>query len=279
MKRIYLLPNLITAFSLSCGLFVIFRLVLLDASQISYSLYQSSLILLLVAGLADVCDGAVARILRAESNFGIQFDSLADSITFGVSPAVIVLRSFSMPMNSALFLLLLGSATILSLCGVLRLARYNVGASSPKEILKDERGRKIFTGLPIPAAGLAVASANLFFISEEFNMIGSLSEKARAILMVCVMFVVGYFMISRWKFPSLKTFHIRVRSFVLVSLTALIAVVLLYGIFHLFAFVVFVIFWAYLVIAWTLSFVRILIGRKTKTLSDFDIDDDQDSAS
>lgn len=276
MKKIHLLPNLVTAFSLSCGLFVIFRLTLWNAAQVPYTLYQSCIILLLVAGLADVCDGAIARILGAESNFGVQFDSLADAVTFGVTPSVIVLKSFSYPASSALFLLLLGSAVVFSLCGVLRLARYNVGASSPKEILRDERGRKIFTGLPIPAAGLSVASANLFFLSDEFNLVTALSDKARAIIMICVLFTMGYFMISRWKFPGLKTFNIRVRSFALVSIAAVSAVFLLWGIFHLFAFILFVFFWAYLVIAWTLSLIRLVLGRKSKTLKDFEWEEDSD---
>lgn len=276
MKRIYLLPNLITAFSLSCGLFIIFRLILIGNCQVPYSMFQSSVILLLVAGLADVMDGAMARILGAESEFGIQFDSLADSITFGVAPAVIVLSSFSIPFNSALFFLLSASAIVLALCGVLRLARYNVSATKKREVLTDSRGRKIFTGLPIPAAGIAVVSLNLFFISDEFKGLSAISEKTRAIVMITVMFAIGYLMVSQWKFPSLKTFHIRVKSFFLVSLTAIIAVVLLYSLFHLFAVAVLVVFWAYLIIALILSLIRLILGRKSKTLEDFEIDDDQD---
>lgn len=276
MKRIYLLPNLVTAFSLSCGLFIIFRIILFGQTVVPYALFQASVILLLVAALADVCDGAIARILGAESEFGVQFDSLADSITFGVAPSVIVLKSFSIPLNSPLFFLLSGSAIVFSLCGVLRLARYNVGANQQKESILDKRGRKIFTGLPIPAAGLAVVSANLFLISDEFSCLASISQKTRAIIMICSLFVVGYFMVSRWKFPSLKTFNIRVKSFFLISVTAIIAVVFLYGIIHLFAFVLFILFWTYLIVAWILSLIRLIIGRKSKTLEDFDPEEEQD---
>ncbi|MCH9634745.1 MAG: hypothetical protein S4CHLAM7_15060 [Chlamydiae bacterium] len=275
MKRIYLLPNLVTAFSLSCGLFIIFRIILFSQAEMPFTVFKSSVILLLVAGLADVCDGAIARILGAESEFGVQFDSLADSITFGVTPAVIVLRSFSIPLNSPLFFLLSASAIVLSLCGVLRLARYNVGSSQKKETL-NHRGRKIFTGLPIPAAGLSVVSANLFLISDEFRAITEMSEKTRAIIMISVMFVVGYFMVSRWKFPGVKTFNIRVKSFFLVFVTAISAVVLLYGIFHLFSFTLFAIFWAYLIIAWSLSIIRLILGHHSKRLEDFEPEEDQD---
>lgn len=276
MKRIYLLPNLVTAFSLSCGLFIIFRIILFGQIEVPYALFKASVILMLVAAIADVCDGAIARVLGAESDFGVQFDSLADSITFGVAPSVVVLKSFSIPLNSPLFFLLSGSAIVFSLCGVLRLARYNVNSSHQKEASLDRKGRKIFIGLPIPAAGLAVVSANLLLISDEFRCLEQISLKARAIAMICVLFIGGYFMVSRWKFPGLKTFNIRVKSFSLVSVAAIMAVVILYGILHLFAFVLFIFFWAYLLIAWSLSLIRLILGKKSKTLEDFDPEDDHD---
>lgn len=273
MKRVYLLPNLITAFSLSCGLFIIFR-ILLFGSAAPYKLFEASVILMLVAALADVCDGAIARILKAESDFGVQFDSLADSITFGVAPAVIVLRSFEIAPNSSLFLFLTAASIVYSLCGVLRLARYNVKTAAKQKtplIVKDTRS---FTGLPIPAAALAIVSLNLLFISEEFRGLAQVSQKTRAIVLISAMVATGYFMVSRWKFPSLKTFHFRVKSFSLVFVTAIVAVVLLYGIFNLFPFLLVVVFWGYIVTAWVLSCIRVIAGKRSKTLVEFEPDDD-----
>lgn len=275
MKRIYLLPNLVTAFSLSCGLFIIFR-ILLFGSYAPYKLFEASVILMLVAALADVCDGAIARILKAESDFGIQFDSLADSITFGVAPAVVVLRSFEIAPKSGLFLLLSASSIVYSLCGVLRLARYNVTAAVKKKTPLLASESRSFTGLPIPAAALAIVSLNLFFLSEEFKSLANISEKTRAIVLIAAFILTGYFMVSRWKFPSLKTFHFRVKSFSLVFVTAIIAVVLLYGIVNLFSFILFVIFWGYIATAWVLSCIRAIAGKRSKTLSEFDPDDDSD---
>lgn len=276
MKRIYLLPNLITAFSLSCGLFIIFRIILF--ADAPYKLFEASVILMLVAGLADVCDGAIARILKAESDFGIQFDSLADSITFGVAPAVIVLRSFQIESNKGLFLLLSVSSIVYTLCGVLRLARYNVKAAVKKKAPLLGKENKSFTGLPIPAAALAIVSLNLFFISDEFSALSEISQKTRAILMICAMVVTGYFMVSRWKFPSLKTFHFRVKSFSLVFVTAVIAVALLYGIFNLFASLLFVVFWGYIITAWVLSCIRVIAGKRSKTLPEFEPEDDSEQS-
>lgn len=273
MKRVNLLPNVITAFSLSCGLFIIFRIMLFTGIP-TYSLFKTSTILLLVAAVADVCDGAMARILKAESEFGVQFDSLADSITFGVAPSVITIMSFQVAPNSWMFFLLLASSIMYSLCGVLRLARYNTKAILKKTVPKIDFDSKSFTGLPIPAAALAVISLNLFLLSDEIPSVGEISVKLRAILMICAMVIAGFFMVSRWKFPSLKTFHFRVKSFSLVFLTAVSAVALLYGIFNYFSLMLLAIFWGYMVIAWTLSIIRLIAGRKSKTLSEFEIDDE-----
>ena len=277
MKRVYLLPNLVTAFSLSCGLFIIFRIVLFTQNSINYQLFHASVIIMLVAAFADVCDGAIARILKAESGFGIQFDSLADSITFGVAPVVIILRSFSLTNKSPLFFLLMASSIVFAICGVLRLAKYNVSeVQKRKEEVKKSDKKKLFTGLPIPAAALAVVSLNLFLISDEIFPSVDIGAKTRAVIMICVMFALGYFMISKWKFPSIKTFNIRVKSFFLVLITAIFAVVVFYGIFHQFATVLCGAMWLYLIIAGALSLVRLVVGKKSNLLKDFEPDEDKD---
>ena len=88
MKRVYLVPNLITAFSLACGLFVIFKVNMLEPGSGDYEVVYASALLLLLAAVADFLDGAVARAFHAESEFGFVFDSLADAISFGVAPSV-----------------------------------------------------------------------------------------------------------------------------------------------------------------------------------------------
>ena len=93
MKRVYLLPNVITTFGLACGLFVIFRVVLLPAGDVTFRVVLTSALLLVVAAVADLLDGMIARLLKAQSSFGELFDSLSDAITFGVAPAVLMLKS------------------------------------------------------------------------------------------------------------------------------------------------------------------------------------------
>ena len=95
MRKIYLIPNIITAFGLACGLFVIFKINMVEPGSGIYTVLNTSALLLLVAAFADLLDGAVARAFHAESEFGVMFDSLADAISFGVAPSVLLLKSLS----------------------------------------------------------------------------------------------------------------------------------------------------------------------------------------
>lgn len=281
-KRIHLVPNVITAFGLSCGLFVIFKMCMTGVGDVSYHLLTSTAGILLIAAFADLLDGAVARAMKAESEFGGLFDSMADAISFGVAPAIIVLKSLSLTPGSELSFLVTTSAMVFCVCGVLRLVRFNITAQQSKgdEILLSAN-KKNFTGLPIPAAAAAVVSTNLFLMSPELLSIWEPSETTRSLILFGTMFVLGYFMISRWKFFSMKALHIRVSSFQLVFLTALSAVLIFYGLLHHFSVVFVIVTWAYVVVAWVLSLARVIAGRRAQSLEDFepepdDLDDDED---
>lgn len=269
MKRVYLIPSGITAFGLSIGLFVIFKTSLADPDRGLFSILQASAILLLIAAIADLADGAIARLIRAESEFGGQFDSLSDSVTFGVAPPLLVLKSLTGDeLGRLLTFFVIIAAMIYTLCGVLRLVRYNV------------RSRQIaavhFKGLPIPAAAAAALSAALILIDPWVVEAIGWSIKTRACLMIGVLVVLGYFMVSRWKFPSLKALHFRVPSFYLVFAIGILAVLMLYGILDYFAELFFVVSWLYLLIAWTLSIIRLIAGKRSKTLIDYEPDDDDE---
>lgn len=277
MKKIYLLPNVITAFGLSCGLFVIFKMNMTGVGEVSREILTITTGLLLLAAFADLLDGAVARIMKAESEFGGVFDSMADAITFGVAPSIIVLKSLSIPSGTEMSYLLTMAAMVYSMCGVLRLVRFNVTSHQVVEDLKLlEAHKKNFTGLPIPAAAAAAISGNLFLSSEEFNSLVEISVEGRAWILFFQMIILGYFMISRWKFPSLKALHIRVTSFQQVFLIVAFTVfVIFYGIIQHFSIMFVCISWGYVFIAWILSIIRLISGKKSKTLEDFEPEPDE----
>src|SRR5438270_194223 len=95
LKKISLLPNVITAFGLSCGLFVIFKMNMTPVGEATAQVLTATAGILLLAAFADLVDGAVARVIKAESEFGGIFDTLADAISFGVAPSIIILKSLS----------------------------------------------------------------------------------------------------------------------------------------------------------------------------------------
>lgn len=274
MKKIPVLPNIITAFALTCGLFVIFKTSMLPLGQAQTPFLSVTAGILLLAALADVMDGAVARILKSESFFGGFFDSLADAVSFGVAPSVIVLKTLSIPAGTFFSFLMTFAAMIYTVSGVLRLVRFNVMALQPKE--EQSSGQKHFTGLPIPAAAAALVSLNLFLVSDEMESLSTLSEDNRGMILFFSMVVLGYFMISRWKFFSLKTLHIRVASFRMVFLTVIVAVLLFYGILNHFPVTFLILSWGYIFLAWILSIVRVIAGRRNQALEDFEPEKEED---
>jgi CDP-diacylglycerol--serine O-phosphatidyltransferase len=276
LKKIHLLPNVITAFGLACGLFIIFKMSMLGVGQVDEKTLYFAAAILLVASAADVLDGAVARALKAESRFGGIFDSLADAITFGVSPAVVVLKTLSIAPGSELSFWVTTAVMVFSICGVLRLVRFSTAAQT---VTKEETtaASKNFTGLPIPAAAATIFSTNLFLFSEEGRSFLTYTKELHAVIMVAVLLLIGYLMISRWKFPSQKNLDIRVASFRRVFLFVLAAVITFYGFIYHFPVVFMAVSWLYIIVAFTLSGYRLIAGRRSKTLEEFEpAEDDLD---
>ena len=276
-KRVYLLPNMITAFGLCCGLFAIFKINMTPVGEISFEALRLTTTMLVIAAFADLLDGAIARVIKAESSFGGQFDAMADSITFGVAPSLIVLKTLSIPPGTEFSYLMTAAAMIYSLCGVLRLVRFTVTShQTSNDLALKEASMKHFTGLPIPAAAAAIISGNLFLVSDEFKSIFQISAETHAWILFSMMLVIGYFMISRWKFLSLKTLHIKVMTFQQVFLIVVFAVfVVFYGLMQHFSVVFFSISWLYVLTAWILSIIRLISGKKCKTLEEFEPDPDE----
>jgi len=271
LRKIYLLPNVITAFAVSCGLFVIFKMNMIGVGEVTPTILSATASILLLAAFADFMDGAIARAMKAESEFGGIFDSLQDAISFGVAPSVVILKSLSILPGTNLSFFSTIAAIIYSVCGVLRLVRFNVSALAAKN--NEDlalANKKNFTGLPIPAAASAAISMNLFLFSSDIEAITGLSISAKTWILSVTLMTLGYCMISRWKFPSVKNLHVRVRSFRAILLIVVSAVLLFYGILHQFALAYFVLSWGYITLSFILSIIRVIAGKKSKTLEDFE---------
>ena len=145
-KGIYLLPNLLTSISLLSGFYAIVL-----ASGLEPGRFYGAAIAILISCIFDLLDGRVARLTHSTSKFGVEYDSLADVIAFGVAPAVLVYNwALKGYVNFGWLVAFLFVA-----CGAIRLARFNIQV--------DTIQKKSFLGLPIPAAAAAIAGCVLFY--------------------------------------------------------------------------------------------------------------------
>jgi len=215
--------------------------------------------LLILAAIFDVLDGAVARAMRATSEFGGLFDSLADAVTFGVAPSVIILKSLSVEAGTFQSFIITTAALVYSMCGVLRLVQFSVMLTSPD--VGKRLSLKHFIGLPIPAAAGGVVSLNLLLLYNEVNKYIVFSKDARLIMTSLGMLIIGYLMLSRIPFPSIKTVRFRIKSFQLVFFIVLFSVILFYGMLNHFPLIFFVLTWGFIIVSLLVSLYRFFRGE------------------
>lgn len=184
-KAMFVLPNLFTISSVFCGFYAI---VLSAGDPGPVKLYQATLAVFFGA-FFDMADGRVARLTKTQSEFGTQLDSLADMVTFGVAPAVIVYTWGLTELGIAGAFVAFGYVA----CAAVRLARFNVIAG------RGGGSSSFFTGLPTPLAA-AVLVALVMFHQREFSR-----EVTRHIQVVILVAVLSYLMISNVRYRSFKT--------------------------------------------------------------------------
>jgi len=200
MHLVQLLPNLLTLAAICAGL-----------TAIRFGIegnFERAVRLILLAGVLDGLDGRVARLLKSESPIGAELDSLADFVNFGVAPVLLIYLWALQDMRNEAWIAML----IFSVCCVVRLARFNVGARVGADV--KEKVGDFFTGVPAPAgAVLVMLPMYLAFLTDHAPM-SVYSELA-----VCAWVVfVGLMMISRVPTFALKTVTIartRVRYFMI----------------------------------------------------------------
>lgn len=176
---IYVVPNLLTTGNLFCGLYAI--MAVFGAN------YVKAAIAILVALVFDVLDGQSARWTKTTSQFGIEYDSLADLVSFGVAPGVLI---YSWALSGYG---LLGLAMIFAFvgCGALRLARYNV--------LTGTMDNRYFMGLPIPAAAGVLAS--LMLLDHHILRVG---QEVKPVLTLIVTLALAFLMVSTIRYTKFK---------------------------------------------------------------------------
>lgn len=213
-SRIYFLPNLMTAGNLFCGFVAIIKCIQArmigdggdyaasHADLSSTILYTQAVWCILVAVIFDALDGRLARMSGRTSLFGAEFDSLADVISFGMAPALMVFFLILAPREDYQWFRDFGwmIAFIYLLCGAVRLARFNV-ITHPLLYRGEAESSKDFVGLPIPAAAGTVASLVLLLLNLAANA-RELRQWALALPFILVL--VSFLMVSTIRYPSFK---------------------------------------------------------------------------
>jgi CDP-diacylglycerol--serine O-phosphatidyltransferase len=199
--RIYLLPNMMTAGNLFCGFAAVLKIIegalLNNGGESAAHSYHEALAFILGACFFDLLDGRVARLGGLESPFGREFDSLADVVSFGLAPALLVYQIVLKDFHKTGWVI----AFVYLLCGTLRLARFNCVAAAPKESEEAKEYANEFIGFPIPAAAGLIASLTLFmlWLEEGERTIGRWKFALPALLIF-----LSFMMFSHVRYPNFK---------------------------------------------------------------------------
>lgn len=227
MRKIYLIPNFVTTANMFCGFY--------SVVESMNGNYLSASWLIIAASVFDALDGRIARLARATSVFGVQYDSLSDLISFGMAPSFLMylwaLQDFDRLGWLAAFLFLA--------CGALRLARFNV--------LSGRLPAAFFQGLPIPGGAGVVATFVIFQNETQFPSV----ELTPVVGLGLTLFLASL-MISTIPFPSFKELNWRSRAtfgYLMVGVMAMILVAVKPEI------TVFVLLMSYLVLSLLWAFV------------------------
>ncbi|EAI7262242.1 CDP-diacylglycerol--serine O-phosphatidyltransferase [Campylobacter sp. IFREMER_LSEM_CL2127] len=202
-KLIYILPNLFTAASIFLGIISVI-------ASINQN-FDKALIYIILSLICDGLDGRVARATNSTSKFGVEFDSLADLIAFGVAPAMLFYMSIGYEYDRFGSLI----AGLFVVFGAIRLARFNVttGTYEPS----------VFIGLPIPTAAVVSAlwvSAYLYYdFLRDFSL-----------MIVCIQMLLAFLMVSNIRYPSFKKIDLKRAN----VLKVLILLVILFSMLYLY---------------------------------------------
>ena len=186
LRGIYLLPNLFTTAGLFAGFYGIVSAMNSD--------FESAAIAIFVAMVMDGLDGRIARLTKTQSDFGVQYDSLADMISFGLAPALIVYQWVLSGMGKLGWL----AAFVYAASTALRLARFNTQATS--------EDKQFFQGLPSPAAAGLVAGMIWLGETQEQIDVANLTIIAFPITVLA-----GILMVSNIRYYSFKEVHFKGR--------------------------------------------------------------------
>ncbi len=246
-----IVPNMITMSNMTMGFFAIIL-----ASRGDKNSLALAGILVCVGTLFDAIDGAVARAMHVESPVGVQLDSLADGIAYGIAPAVIAYQGYlsQLPKSSMYIDAGMLIALVYPICAIYRLARFNIGAA--------EDDHKGFSGLPSPAAGILIATIPALE-TLDFMLLMNFTVTFPLKVFVPIYILAGLLMVTHVEYIKPAAIFAKKRRFFLVL--AVIAIILLISIFSMWF--IFALISAYIIIGLLLYVVKLIKRKKSPAAS------------
>ena|SRR5688572_8988060 len=234
-KGLYVIPTAFTAANVGMGFLAViysirgFQVVSTDP-YLASSYFNYAAIAIGLAILFDTLDGRVARMTKTATEIGVQFDSLADVLTFGIAPTMLI---FSWGIGSVydesttqyglgVFLLFM-----YLMCGAFRLARFNLQSTRPRVLIEGtpKLDKKNFVGLPIPPAAGLMASI-VHFAPMPLSSYGDSGAKFYATLIMILIACLGVLMVSTLRYSSMKTLGTGRRNLYLVLVLAAVGMLI-----------------------------------------------------
>ncbi|MFA5263634.1 MAG: CDP-diacylglycerol--serine O-phosphatidyltransferase [Opitutaceae bacterium] len=233
-SRIFFLPNAATAGNLFCGFMAVIHCIQARLAETAIDgiylgtgaadHYRQAVYFIFGAAAFDMLDGRLARMGGRESLFGVEFDSLADVVSFGMAPALMMFFFILSPTQGFMWFRNVGWVVgfIYLLCAAMRLARFNV-ITNPLLRRSAKEASKDFLGLPVPAAAGTVASTVLFLLRLQDS---DHSLNRWAVVLPFLMLLIAILMMSTIRYPSGKNLDMQTKT-KLRTFVGLLALVLL----------------------------------------------------
>jgi CDP-diacylglycerol--serine O-phosphatidyltransferase len=228
-KGLYVIPTAFTAANIGMGfLAVLYSIrafqVVETNPEVASGYFNYAAIAIGLAILFDTLDGRVARMTKTATELGVQFDSLADVLTFGIAPIALIYAwgiGPSLPYESSAHALGVFLLFMYLMCGAFRLARFNIQATRPRVLAEGtpKLDKKYFVGLPIPPAAGLLASI-VHFAPMPLSFYGDAFARFYVYLIMILIAVLGVLMVSTIRYSSFKDAKIGRRSLYLVLVIA-----------------------------------------------------------